>query len=145
MAASSALGYQYDHGIGVPQDLEEARRLYTISAVQGDYMGQNNLGYFAANGRGGPQDVHLAAENLRASMAQGFDLAAANLAELIVAVPSLDPRPLSGAAHCVWAQEYATQRDASDVWKEYCTPLVASLSESERKEADKLAQGLVPG
>ena len=43
-AAQNILGVMYFNGQGVEQDLQEAARLYLLSATQGNAVAQNNLG-----------------------------------------------------------------------------------------------------
>jgi len=70
--AQNNLGVLYENGKGVPQDVVEAVKWYSLAAGQGYAGAQNNLGLIYAIGRGGvPQD------QLRAYM--WFSLAAASL------------------------------------------------------------------
>ena len=51
------LGYLYAEGLGVTQDLAQARALYTQGCDGGDAIGCANLGGLLLNGDGGPKDV----------------------------------------------------------------------------------------
>jgi TonB family protein len=70
--AQNNLGVMYENGKGVPEDVAEAIKWYSLAAQQGYAGAQNNLGLIYAIGRGGaPQD------SLRAYM--WFSLAAESL------------------------------------------------------------------
>jgi TPR repeat protein len=130
----------YSEGRAVEQDDVEARRLYAASAAQGNWSGQTNLGVMAEYGRGGPADPELAAESYRAAMAQGFDMAGANMARLIRANGDIDPRPLAAEAHCLWAQEMSTREAIpADTWTAYCRMVLSNLAPEEVNAARALA------
>jgi uncharacterized protein len=59
--AQHALGYLFETGDGVPQDLIEAAAWYLQAAEQGHAGAQNNLGLMYYAGRGVPQDYEDAA------------------------------------------------------------------------------------
>jgi hypothetical protein len=139
------LGTAHLEGRILERDDEEARRLFAASAAQGNWSGQTNLATMAEAGRGGPQDLELAAENYRAAMAAGLDLAGIGMARLIVGYPETDPRPLSAAAHCIWATEIATRQGwPTGGWPGYCRSLTEDLTPEEREIAAALAAELVP-
>jgi len=54
--AQSALGGVYDHGLGVPENDQEAVKWYRKAADQGDAYAQVNLGFMYAKGEGVPKD-----------------------------------------------------------------------------------------
>ena len=51
-----SLGFDYDNGIGVPQNAKKAAKLYRGSADQGHVFAQFSLGALYEKGRGVPQD-----------------------------------------------------------------------------------------
>jgi TPR repeat protein len=77
--AQYSLGFMYDNGRGVMQDLTEAARLYTLAAEQGEAAAQSNLGYMCDQGRGVPQDLTEAAKWYRLAAEQGNAKAQFNL------------------------------------------------------------------
>ena len=77
--AVSALGMLYADGLGVPQDEQEASRLFSEAADAGDAGAQNNLGVMYANGRGVSQDDAVAFEWFEGAAAQGNVFAQNNL------------------------------------------------------------------
>ena len=56
--AQVALGQMYEHGNGVDQSYKQARKLYELSAVQGNVNAQFRLGFLHKNGKvkEGPRD-----------------------------------------------------------------------------------------
>ena len=70
-------------GLGGPQDLEEARRLYGLAAAyaaaQGDAEAQFTLGFMHNEGQGGPQDSPEARRLYGLAAAQGLAFAQFNL------------------------------------------------------------------
>jgi uncharacterized protein len=139
------LATAYLDGRIVEQDDAEARRLNAASAAQGNWSGQTNLATMAEAGRGGPVDLDLAAENYRAAMASGFDLAGVGMARLIGAHPEVDPRPLAREAHCLWALELAARQGwPSGGWLGFCRSMIEGLTMEEQEVAAALATELVP-
>ncbi len=69
--AQKYLGNMYRRGDGVPQDYQEAVRLYRLAAEQGHAMAQFNLGRMYAKGRGVPKDYVQAHLWLSLAAAQG--------------------------------------------------------------------------
>ena len=65
------LGYMYRYGQGVPQDFEQARYWYRLSADKGHARAQNNLGAMYRQGLGGPQDYEEALRWFRRAAEQG--------------------------------------------------------------------------
>ena len=57
---AAALGYKYEHGVGVPQSYEMAVDYYTEAAEHGDANGQYLLGLMYDKGHGVRQDGVLA-------------------------------------------------------------------------------------
>jgi TPR repeat protein len=139
------LATAYLEGRYMEQDDAEARRLNAASAAQANWTGQTNLATMAEAGRGGPVDLELAAENYRAAMASGFDLAGVGMARLIGAHPEVDPRPLAREGHCLWALELATRHGwPSSGWLGFCRSMVEELTAQDRNAAAVLAKVLVP-
>ena len=66
-------------GQGGPQDLPEARRLYSLGAAQGDAEAQFNLGVMHEDGHGGLQDSLGARRLYGLAAAQGHAKAQFNL------------------------------------------------------------------
>lgn len=65
------LGYQYEHGEGVPKNFELAARWYRRAAAQGDARAQVNLGNLYEAGKGVPEDWVQAAAWWTKSAEQG--------------------------------------------------------------------------
>jgi TPR repeat protein len=72
--AQSNLGFCYERGLNVPQNLAEADRLYKVAASKGHPQAQASLANFFEHGiAGNPKDLGLAM-NLYASAAKRGDL-----------------------------------------------------------------------
>jgi uncharacterized protein len=80
--AQNRLGFLYDSGRGVPQDLAEAVKWYRRAADQGDDDAQDKLGIMYRLGRGVPQDDAEAALWFRRAADQGNGHAQGNLGEM---------------------------------------------------------------
>lgn len=65
------LGWMYQRGEGVPQDVEKAVEPYQLSADQGNAFAQLHLGSLYYRGKGIPQDVKKAAELYHLAADQG--------------------------------------------------------------------------
>lgn len=78
------IAWHYENGRGgLPQDKNEAVRLYKLAATQGNMHAQSNLGYLYQTGGGGlPQDEREAARLYRLAADQGNAGAQANLASM---------------------------------------------------------------
>ena len=61
----------YLNGLGVPQDYNEALRLFQLAAAQEDANAQNNLGLMYLNGHGVPKDYNEALKLFRLAAAHG--------------------------------------------------------------------------
>lgn len=144
--SSATLGRAYFNGWAVPQDDQEARLHLLLGAAGGYSVAQNDLAYMLIEGRGGPQDPVLAQDMLHRAMAQGLDIAGQTMAEAILEHPELGAGPLSAEAHCIWAATYASDQwsPADAPWREECSQMLASLTPTELKTADSIAQDLVP-
>jgi TPR repeat protein len=55
--AQDGLAVLYAQGLGVPEDIKEAIRLWTVAANQGDADAQSNLGYLYESGNGVTKDL----------------------------------------------------------------------------------------
>ncbi|RAP28943.1 hypothetical protein DID78_04400 [Candidatus Marinamargulisbacteria bacterium SCGC AG-343-D04] len=66
-----SLGCMYQEGKGVDQDLNEAVRLYTLAADQGNAPAQYNLGWMYENVRGVNESFQKAARWYRLAVDQG--------------------------------------------------------------------------
>ena len=73
------LGVCYEHGKGVPQDMQQAVKYHKLSANQGNAQAQHNLGYCYQHGKGVSQNWHKAAKYLELAANQGYALAQYNL------------------------------------------------------------------
>ncbi|CAE7828450.1 esiB [Symbiodinium sp. CCMP2592] len=76
------LGVMYFEGLGVAQDLQEARGLFERSMARGNERAPTSLGMMYQQGRGVIQDYHKARDLYQIGYARGDDLAAAMLAGL---------------------------------------------------------------
>jgi hypothetical protein len=70
---------RYVYGEGVPQDLGEAVKLYTLAADQGDAFGQYSLGVCYHQGIGVNKNESKAIELYKLAAAQGDENAQYNL------------------------------------------------------------------
>ena len=61
LEALRQLATAYEHGEGVPKDVDKAVALYCEGATLGDKEAQFNLAWIYSNGRGVPRDDSLAA------------------------------------------------------------------------------------
>ncbi len=68
-----ALGTQYEHGEGMPQDPLRAAELYCDAARYGDAEGLFALAWMYGNGRGVEQDDRIAATLMARAAAAGFE------------------------------------------------------------------------
>lgn len=71
-AAKCNLADKYEHGLGVPQDHQQALYWYRESAAQNNCVAQYSLGNMYLQGLGVPRDVEMARQWLRKSAAQGY-------------------------------------------------------------------------
>ncbi len=78
-AACNDLGFRYDHGQGVDEDLPRARALFQQSCELGDGAGCNNLGIVLATGRGGPKDLVRSVDVYRRGCDLGASVACTHL------------------------------------------------------------------
>lgn len=77
--AQFELGLKYYNGRGVPQNTQEAFRLWKEAAQKGNAMAQNNLGVMYRKGRGVPRDSLKAYEWFQKAAVQGYIIAQSNL------------------------------------------------------------------
>ncbi len=73
------IGYLYENGRGVPQNINEAVKWYRKSAKKKYTKALNNLAYLYQNGNGVEKDKRKAEELLKMSAKQGDDVACLNL------------------------------------------------------------------
>ena len=66
------VGYMYDHGQGVPQDITEAAKWYLKAAEGGNAKAQYRMGLFYATGTGVDKDVKEAEKWYKKASFQGF-------------------------------------------------------------------------
>ena len=93
-ASLNNVGYCYQHGRGVTQDLTIAVQWYIRAAESGSAAGMNNLGYCYQHGRGILADHAQAVQWYRASAEMGNAAAMCNLAaclEKAIGLPNSDP------------------------------------------------------
>jgi len=69
----------YCHGNGVPEDKEEACRLYKLATEKGYCLAQHNLGFMYSNGFGVPKDKAKAIDFYRSASQQGNAMSSYNL------------------------------------------------------------------
>src|SRR5690606_19071002 len=77
--AQSALGGVYDHGLGVPENDQEAVKWYRKAAEQGYAVAQAILGVMYAKGEGVPKNDQEAVKWYRKAADQGDAYAQVNL------------------------------------------------------------------
>ncbi len=102
--AQASLGWLYQAGLGVGQDLQQALYWYRKAAAQGHAVAQNNLGVMYQQGLGVRSDLAKAIEWYRKSARQGYRFAQFNLADALVRSGSSDQ-----AAIRRWLQAAAEQ------------------------------------
>jgi TPR repeat protein len=141
--AAELLANEYYYGTNLEVNDWEARRLYMIAAAQNFYVSQEMLGRMAMNGEGGPQDLVLAQDALWQAMSNGLNSAGSSMAELLMANPDMATGLLDAAAHCVWAQRFASNM-LTAAEELGCLPVLQGLSRQDLKEASRIAQDLVP-
>ena len=73
------IGYLYENGRGVPQNINEAVKWYRKSEKKKYTKALNNLAYLYQNGNGVEKDIRKAEELLKMSAKQGDDVACLNL------------------------------------------------------------------
>ena len=136
--AQTTLGFVYQSGDGVPEDLMQAAVWYRIAANQGYAPAQANLGIMYSNGTGVPQDFQLAAEWLLKSADQGYAPAQANLGVMYATgqgVPQDDVE-----AH-KWLSLAATglTGDTQERFAEYRRVTASEMTPTELAEAQERA------
>src|SRR5205085_2561855 len=72
--AQLSIGWNYEKGVGVPQNYSEAAAWYRKSADQGEPSAMANLGYLYVNGKGVPEDWVQSAKWLQRSASLGETL-----------------------------------------------------------------------
>jgi hypothetical protein len=92
-ASLTEWGRRYEHGEGVPQNVDRAIRLYCKAAKKGDAAAQYHLGYIYANGRGVKRNDALAAAWFHKAAKQGD-----RHARKMLSVMRIKPR---GEARCL--------------------------------------------
>ena len=96
--AQNNLGMLYLNGKGVSRDLNEAFRLFELSASQGDPWGLNNLGGMYEAGWGTKKDREKALDLYKQAAAKGNAAAQANLKRLqVTAAAPAAPAPAPAA------------------------------------------------
>jgi TPR repeat protein len=80
--AEFLLGYLFEHGHGVPQDLVKAAANYQAASDRGDSFAQNNLASLYQRGLGVPRDPRKALDLYTASAQRGNAIGQTNLASL---------------------------------------------------------------
>jgi len=88
--AQASLGWLYQAGLGVQQDLQQALHWYRKAAAQGHAVAQNNLGVMYQQGLGVPSDLARAIDWYRKSARQGYRFAQFNLADALARSGSSD-------------------------------------------------------
>lgn len=91
------LGYLFEHGHGVPQDLAQAITNYQAASSQGNSVAQNNLASLYQRGLGVPRDLQKARELYLSSVRQNNSAAQTNLASMYYVGDGV-PRDVSEAA-----------------------------------------------
>ncbi|MGJ8657166.1 MAG: tetratricopeptide repeat protein [Akkermansiaceae bacterium] len=81
--AQLVLGYNYEHGIGVPKDILKASELYKKSAEQGDFIAQSNLALFYGKGYGVDHSPKLMIYWMTKSAEAGYTPAKVKLADAL--------------------------------------------------------------
>jgi len=80
--AQASLGWMYHTGNGVPQDLHEAIKWYTLAANQNHAIAQNNLGVFYEKGIGVNANEKTAIKWYKKSAESGYSYAQYNLGRM---------------------------------------------------------------
>jgi TPR repeat protein len=80
--AQNVIGDRFYHGVGVPEDDEEAIKWYRLAADQGDATAQKNLGWMYYYGAGVPKDAVEAVHWFRLSAVSGNPDGAFALAQM---------------------------------------------------------------
>ena len=76
------LGYMYEHGLGVPQDLKQARAWYEKAAAQDEPYAVGQLGVLYANGKGVTPSYRRAREYYKRAIQLGNSKAPENMDKL---------------------------------------------------------------
>lgn len=97
-AAACNLADKYEHGLGVPQDYQQALAWYGRSAAKGNRVAQYSLGMMHKNGLGVPADNTEASGWFQQSARQGYADAAKELALMSAAALKARPVEKSGFA-----------------------------------------------
>ena len=104
--AQNRLGWNYQKGIGVPQDYQKAIYWYRKAADQGHLDGQKNVGWMYHQGLGVPKDMAQAAHWYEKAATQGDANAQNNLGSLYNTGNGLEKDP---AQAVYWFQKAADQ------------------------------------
>jgi TPR repeat protein len=108
--AEFLLGYLFEHGHGVPQDLARAAANYQAAANRGNSFAQNNLASLYQRGLGVPRDLDKAFHLYTAAALQRNPVAETNLASMYY-VGAAARRDYSAAAR--WFLAAAEQGDST--------------------------------
>ncbi len=137
--AQTTLGFIYESGEGVPENVMQAVVWYRIAADQGYAPAQANLGVMYSDGTGVPQDFTQAAAWFLRAADQGYALAQANLGVMYATgrgVPQDDVE-----AH-KWLS-LAVSSLTGDTQKEYAAgrdQLAEAMPPAQLAEAQRLAR-----
>lgn len=134
--AQNALGYLYQTGRGVPQDVNEAVKWYRKSADQGDPNGQSNLGYMYREGMGVARDSNQAADWFRKSAEQGWAWGQAVLAHFYATGKGV---PTDLVSACMWCSLAAAANRPDWGCKELLLDVVPKMKPSQVAEAKQRA------
>lgn len=138
--AQTQLGLAYRNGKGVPQDLQEAVKWYTLAADKNHAEAQAYLGFMYMTGRGVRRNDVEAAKWHRKAAEQGNSLGQYNLGLMYMhgrgGVEASKPHAY------VWLKAAAEQNNGSA--QVQLATLNQQMSKAEQQEAQKLASTIKP-
>ena len=136
-SANWLAGFRY-HGIGGPQDHEEARRLYLLAAALGKPDAMTAYGGMLMGGDGGPRDESGALDWYEAAAAAGDPDGAIQLAEWLGNAAATQEESVVAMARCLQGLELAGDA-ALPSWRTMCDEIRSGLSEAQVRRAGKMA------
>lgn len=139
-AAQTQLGLAYRNGKGVPQDLQEAVKWYTLAADKNYAEAQAYLGFMYMTGRGVRRNDVEAAKWHRKAAEQGNSLGQYNLG--LMYMHGRGGVEASKPYAYVWLKAAAEQNNGSA--QVQLATLNQQMSKAEQQEAQKLAGTIKP-
>jgi TPR repeat protein len=136
--AQRTLGYCYQTGFSVPQDMKKAAEWYSKAAERGNVLAQNALGDCCANGKGVTKDMKQAVDWYKKAAERGYVVAQNNLGECYRKGVGV-PRDYVNAA--VW---FKLANRGDTMFSGAHSPYEMLMTQDQSNEAEERASAFVP-